>query len=169
VNQMGVTFTILAVAILIQGGILAGVLITLRHLSGNIERLHTYAEKEVSPLLSEMKEIATCAKEILDSSRGTAANFRSISETVKLQVERVNATIEDTTNRARDQIARVDEVVSDAILRLEATSAIIQQNILTPVREVSALIRGVSSGLQFLFTSRKNPVNEAHQDEELFI
>ena len=77
--------------------------------------------------------------------------------------------IEDTTDRAKVQISRADEVITDAIEKMEATSEIVQENILAPVRETAALIRGVSSGLQFFFSRRKNQVDEVHQDEELFI
>ena len=98
-----------------------------------------------------------------------ADNFAQVSETVKVQVQRVNDVIEDTTDRARLQIAKVDEVVSDAVDRMQATTEVIQQSVLTPVRELSALIAGISSGMQFLFSKRKNHVDEVHQDEELFI
>jgi hypothetical protein len=40
---------------------------------------------------------------------------------------------------------------------------------LAPIREVSALVRGVSGGLHFLFARQKNQVDAVHQDEELFI
>jgi methyl-accepting chemotaxis protein len=109
------------------------------------------------------------AKQLLQNLHKATDNFTRISETVLHQVERVNAVIEDTTDRARDQIARADEVVTDAIEKMEATSAVVQQNVLAPIREVSALIRGVSGGLHFLFVGRKNPVDAVHQDEELFI
>ena len=52
---------------------------------------------------------------------------------------------------------------------MEATSEIVQENVLEPVRELSALIRGLSSGLNFLLGRKRNPVNEVHQDEEMFI
>ncbi len=60
-------------------------------------------------------------------------------------------------------------MVTDAIEKMEATSAVVQQNVLAPIREVSALIRGISRGLHFLFAGRKNPVDAVYQDEELFI
>ena len=88
---------------------------------------------------------------------------------MRSRVRDVNSVIEETTNRARQQISKADEVVTHAIQRAEATSKVVQESILAPIAELSALIRGLSSGLNLLFGRKRNPVNEAHQDEEMFI
>ena len=170
VENLVVVFIILtSVFIVIQVGVLAGVFVSLRRLVFNVERLRTDVEEKVEPTITDFKEVLVEAKDILSSVRGAAENFASISELVKYQVERVNAVIEDTTDRARIQISKADEVVTDAIQKMEATSEIVHDHILAPVSEVAAIIRGVSSGLQFLFARRKNQVDQVHQDEELFI
>ena len=170
VEKLVVVFIILtSIFIIIQVGVLAGVFASIRRLTFNVERLRTNVEEKVEPTITDFREVLGEAKDILSNVRGAAENFASISETVKHQVEQVNAVIEDTTDRARIQISKADEVVTDAIQKMEATSAIVQENILTPVHEVSAIIRGVSSGLQVLFARRKNQVDQVHQDEELFI
>jgi methyl-accepting chemotaxis protein len=160
---------IMAIFVVAQVGVLAGVFVSLKKLALNVERLRTNVEEKIDPMMAEFKEVLGEATQILRSIRTGAENFASISETVKYQVERVNAVIEDTTDRARDQIARADDVVANAIEKMEATSVIVQQHVLAPVREVSALIHGVSGGLQFLFGRKRNSVDTVHQDEELFI
>ena len=158
-----------AVAIIVQVCVLSGIFVSLKKLALSVERLRTETEKKVDPAISELRDVLGDAKTVLRSISATAQNFAGISETVRYQVERVNAVIEDTTDRAKDQIARADEVVTDAIEKMQATSAVVQQNVLAPIREVSALVRGVSGGLHFLFSGRKNQVDTVHQDEELFI
>jgi methyl-accepting chemotaxis protein len=159
----------ICVAIIIQLCVLGGVFVSLKRLASTVERLHFEMDKKLDPAVTEFREVLGDARQVLQNLHKTTENFAGISETVRYQVERVNAVIEDTTDRARDQIARADEVVTDAIEKMEATSAVVQQNVLAPIREVSALIRGVSGGLHFLFAGRKNPVDAVHQDEELFI
>ncbi|MCI0423855.1 MAG: hypothetical protein L0387_12870 [Acidobacteria bacterium] len=156
-------------AIMVQVGVLAGIFASVKKLAFNTERLRMEMEQKIDPAVADFREVLGDAKQVLHNLHTAAENFAGISETVKYQVERVNAVLEDTTDRARDQIARADEVVTDAIEKMEATSAIVQQNVLAPIREVSALIRGVSGGLHFLFAGRKNQVDAVHQDEELFI
>jgi methyl-accepting chemotaxis protein len=168
-NLVAVFIILTSVFIAIQVGVLAGVFVSIRRLVFNVERLRTDVEEKVEPTITDFKEVLVEAKDLLSSVRGAAENFASISESVKYQVERVTAVIEDTTDRARIQISKADEVVTDAIQKMEATSEIVHDNILVPVSEVAAIIRGVSSGLQFLFARRKNAVDQVHQDEELFI
>ena len=158
-----------SILIAVQIGFLAGVFVSIRKLTFNVQRMRSDVEQKVQPAMSEFREVLGEAKHVLQIVRGASENIAGISESVRYQVERVNGVIEDTTERARVQISRADEVVTDAIQKMEATSAIVQQSILTPIREASAIIRGVHCGLHFLFARRRNSVDQVHQDEELFI
>jgi methyl-accepting chemotaxis protein len=170
VDNLVVTFIgLTAVTIVVQVCVLSGIFVSIKKLASNVERLRFEMDKKFDPAVTEFREVLADAKLVLQNLHKATENFAGISETVRYQVERVNAVIEDTTDRARDQIARADEVITDAIEKMEATSAVVQQNVLAPIREVSALIRGVSGGLHFLFARRKNQVDAVHQDEELFI
>jgi methyl-accepting chemotaxis protein len=170
VEKLALVFIIIiGIFVIIQVSMLAGIFLSIRKLVANIEQLRESVAAKTEPALADFRDVLGEAKHIVRGFQATTENFAGISETVKYQVERVNAVIEDTTDRARDQIARADEVVTDAIEKMQATSAIVQQHVLAPVREVSALIRGVSGGLQFLFSRKRNQVDAVHQDEELFI
>jgi methyl-accepting chemotaxis protein len=168
-NLVVIFIGLTTVAIVVQVCVLGGIFISIKKVAFNVERLRFEMEQKINPAVVEFRDVLGDAKQVLQSLRTAAENFAGVSETVRYQVERVNAVIEDTTDRARDQIARADEVITDAIEKMEATSAVVQQNVLAPIREVSALIRGVSGGLHFLFAKRKNQVDAVHQDEELFI
>ena len=169
-DNLVVTFIgLTAVTIVVQVCVLSGIFVSIKKLASNVERLRLEMDKKFDPAVTEFREVLADTKLVLQNLHKATENFAGISETVRYQVERVNAVIEDTTDRARDQIARADEVITDAIEKMEATSAVVQQNVMAPIREVSALIRGVSGGLHFLFAGRKNPVDAVHQDEELFI
>jgi hypothetical protein len=53
---------------------------------------------------------------------------------------------------------------------VETTADVVQRNVLAPIQEISAVVKGVRSGLEFLFSRRRAPsVSEATQDEQLFI
>ncbi len=134
-----------------------------------LEMVRTSVEEKINPLFEDSRASLVQLKAVLENIQRTTQNFASVSDLVKEQAEKVTLTLQDTTDRARYQIARADEVVSDFVEKLQVSSTIIQQNILTPVREISALIRGVSSALEFLFKRQRPPVDRVHQDEELFI
>ena len=168
-NLVGVLLILVAVFICLQLGTMVALLAAVRKMGGNLDRMRVMVEQQGEPAIKEMREVLGEFKDILKSARAATENLTGVTETVRRQIGEVNSVIEETTDRARQQISKADEVVTHAIERMEATSQVLQENILTPVGELSALIRGLSSGLNVLFGRKRNPVNEAHQDEEMFI
>ncbi len=60
--------------------------------------------------------------------------------------------------------------MNDLVARVESTADSVQKGVLGPIQEMSAVVKGVRSGLEFLFTRRRvTNVSEATQDEQLFI
>jgi uncharacterized protein YjbJ (UPF0337 family) len=146
-----------------------GIFKSLKQLLVSLERRLATFEGKITPLLGDVKERLDQAKDVIENLRKTTENFVVVSEMVKGQAEKVNVTLQETTDRARAQIAKADEIVSDVVSKIQVTADVIQQNILAPVREISALIRGVYCAMQILFGRRHSPIDRAHQDEELFI
>ena len=73
-------------------------------------------------------------------------------------------------DKSRSQIVRVDRMVTDLVEKVETTADAVQKGVLGPIQEVSAVVKGVRSGLEFLFSRRRvTNVSEATQDEQLFI
>jgi hypothetical protein len=63
----------------------------------------------------------------------------------------VDATVNDTVDRARLQIIRADELVSRTLDRVEQTSDMVHKTVISPVRQLSGLMQGITVGLEFLF------------------
>jgi hypothetical protein len=59
-------------------------------------------------------------------------------------------------------------MVSDLVQKVETTSDAVQRGVLAPIQEVSAIIKGMQAGLEFLFSCRRTTsVSEAARDERL--
>ena len=72
-------------------------------------------------------------------------------------------------DKSRAQVIRTDRMVSDLVQKVETSSDAVQRGVLAPIQEVSAIIKGMQAGLEFLFSRwRTTSVNEAAQDEQLF-
>jgi methyl-accepting chemotaxis protein len=168
-NLAVILIILMSLFVILQVGILAGLFVSVRRLVTNVEHLRTNLEEKAEPIIADFREILDHSKDIARNLRASAENFTNVSGNVKYQIERVSATLEDTTDRARAQISKIDEAVADAVQKFETVTGAIQRTIYAPIREMSAIIRGVSSGLHFLFAGRRNRVDEVHQDEELFI
>ncbi|HEY4682521.1 MAG TPA: hypothetical protein VIH17_04640 [Candidatus Acidoferrales bacterium] len=166
---LGVFIAVTALAVILQMLILAGMYRHLQALSREFRKLSADFDEKVTPVLSGIRAVVS------DSQRGISsilANAADISQRARDQVIRFDSVMADAADRLRLQIIRVDQMLSVALGRIEETGTTVRQNVLAPIREASALIHGVKTGLDFILSRRKSsPVERAqqHQDEELFI
>ena len=66
----------------------------------------------------------------------------------------MDATVTDAMDRARLQIIRGDELLTRTMDRVEHTSEMVQKTVVSPVRQLSGLMQGITVGLEFLFGGR---------------
>jgi hypothetical protein len=83
-----------------------------------------------------------------------ADNLQQSTTLLRDQVKRVDATVNDAVDRGRLQIIRADELLSRTLDRVEQTSDMVHKTVISPVRQLSGLMQGLSVGLEFLFGSR---------------
>jgi hypothetical protein len=94
---------------------------------------------------------------------------------VRSEVERVDATVSDVMDRARLQVIRADEMLTRTFDRVEHTSEVVTRTVVSPVKQVSGIVKGVTAGVEFLFSrrGRKNgdsrPQRRAVPQDEMFI
>jgi len=158
---------LVAVAILIQTGAMLGIWLSIRKIPGQIEGVRTDVRQRLDPLTQSMTEIVANSREPV---RNITANLAEISRLLRDRTSNVDEVLADAVDRSRLQIIRVDQMVSDLVTRVETTADVVQRSVLTPVQEISAVIKGVRSGLEFLFARRRpSNVTEGTAEEQLFI
>jgi hypothetical protein len=82
----------------------------------------------------------------------------------------VDGLVAELVDRSRAQVIRMDRMVSDLVQKVETTSEAVQRGVLAPIQEISAVIKGMQAGLDFLFSRRRTTsASETTQDEQLFI
>ncbi len=69
---------------------------------------------------------------------------------VRGQVERLDATVTDIVDRTRLQVIRADELLNRTMDRIEETSDAVHRTVISPVRQLSGVIQGLTAGLEFL-------------------
>ena len=92
-------------------------------------------------------------------------NFNDSSVMVRHQVERLDATMGDLLDRARLQVIRADELVSRGLDRVEETGDLVNKTVVSPVRQVTGLLQGLTAGLEFFFSGRRRSSRDGVQDE----
>lgn len=170
-NDIAITLVIVtAVAVLIQLAILYGIFKSVSRLTQEITEARLSFDRAKEPLMSDVKALLNQSIELVSHLNRISEDFYRISSTARMQIEKVDGVVTEAADRARQHVQRLDAIVGDAIEKVEHTSRVIQDNILEPVRQVSAVIKGVRTGLEFLTSKRQPaPVDKATQDEAMFI
>jgi uncharacterized protein YoxC len=168
-NTIIAAFVIVAaVAIVLQTGILFALYKALRESSTRIEGIAGRIEKQASPLLATANTILEDAQPKLAE---ITANLVESTATMREHVAQVGEATTEIVERVRLQAVRLDEFVTGAANKLEATSEMIQTSVLSPMRRVRAIVQALSAGLNFLRAHRAQKKTSATEveDEEMFI
>lgn len=166
-SMLIVVLVLVAVAIVLQASAMVGIWMSVRRIPTQIENIRADVKQRLDPLTQSMTEILENSREPV---RSISANLAEISRILRDRTGHVDAVVGDLVDKSRLQIIRVDQMVTNLVEKVETTSDAVQQNVLAPIREVAAVVRGVRTGLEFLFARRRSAsVTEATQDEQMFI
>ena len=168
-GNAGVTAALIlvAVAVLMQAGAMLGIFLATRRIAEQVVTVRSEIKQRIDPVAQSVQEIAQNSREPIRTIMGNLAEISNILRNRAANADQVAA---DLLDRSRSQVDRVDRMVTDLVDRVENTAEVLQVGVLTPIREISALAKGVRSGLDFLFSHRRvTRVSEATQDEQLFI
>jgi hypothetical protein len=141
-----------AAAVVLQAGILVALYLGARQSSARIEALAFEVRMKVLPAVETAQMMLA---ELQPKLTVIADNLTETTLSVRAQVERMDATMNDAVDRARLQIIRADELLTRTLDRVEETSDMVHKTVISPVRQFSGLIQGVTAGVEFLLGSRR--------------
>ncbi len=166
-TALRVALILVALAVLMQAAAMVGIWLALRKIPPQVEGIRTDLKQRLDPLTQAVTEVVTNSREPLER---ITANLADISHMLRERTANVDALVAELVDKTRVQIIRVDQMVSGLVERVENTADAVERQVLGPVQEVSAVLKGLRSGLEFLFSRRRvSNVSEATQDEQLFI
>jgi methyl-accepting chemotaxis protein len=137
--------------VLLQAGLLAAMYLSMRKSSARLEALANEVKTKALPTLETAQAMLT---ELRPKLTVIADNLAETTHSVRSQVERMDATVNDVVDRARLQIIRGDELLSRTLDRVEETSEMVHNTVVSPVRQFAGLIQGVTAGIEFLLGNR---------------
>jgi hypothetical protein len=154
-NLTTIFIAITGAGVVLQAGLLAAMYLAMRKSSTKFELLAEEVKSKAVPTLNETHSLLV---ELRPKLQVISDNLAEVTSTIRTQVQRVDATVNDALDRARLQVIRTDEMVTRTLDRVEATSDIVQKTVTSPVRHISGVIQGVTAGVEFFLRSqgRKN-------------
>jgi hypothetical protein len=150
-QNISIFIALTGLAVALQAGILLAMYLAMRE-SG--KRMEVLALELKTKLLPAAEEAQTIMQDLRPKLQVIAENLQASTTLMRDQVQRVDATVNDVVDRARLQVIRADELLSRTLDRVEQTSDMVHKTVISPVRQFSGLMQGITAGLEFLFGGR---------------
>jgi hypothetical protein len=136
--------------------------------------------KNIKQFRAQFEEVRPKAIQVLDSANETLVESRmqlteittktnKILDTTVDQAERTDVFLTEAMERARVQLDRVELVLDDSISRVHETVMLLNNGVLRPVRQVSGIVTGIRTALDYFTRGGRPNVSQATSDEEMFI
>jgi hypothetical protein len=156
-----------AAAVVIQAGILVALFVAVKKSTSRMEALATEVKTKVMPTVDTAQSMLVEWRPKFDN---IASNVSETTTVVRGQVERLDATVTDIVDRTRLQVIRADELLNRTMDRIEETSDVVHRTVVSPVRQLSGIIQGLTAGLEFLLGGERRRRHDVSvPQDEMFI
>jgi hypothetical protein len=188
---VAIAAVIVALSFVVQAFMFAFTYRSLQKLSATAASVQAKAEpviEKMGPVIEQIQGTIVTVKGAVDKvslqameafekvtveTRAVAAAISVTSQEVSglalHQATQISETMDQATLALARQVAELDQLVTRTQRRIEGTTIEVQETVLEPIREVSALLNGLKRMLEVLFHRGRKPIDQAYQDEELFI
>src|SRR5215471_7803082 len=164
-QTMNIFVIVAAAAIILQFIVLLAMYVSMRKSQQKVDSLVGDLKQHGVPVLIAANNFLTengpKVSTILDNAAATTT-------TVRAQVERIDATVNDVLDRTRLQVIRTDELVTRTLDRVEETTEIVEHRVLTPIRRLAGLVTGVTAGIGALVGGIRGNGRGGGDDGEMF-
>ena len=157
-----------AVAVMIQAGILVALFVAVRKTSGRVEALASEVTSKALPAIETAQQLLVTVKPRVED---IVVNAEQTARMARSQMERLDATVNDIVDRTRLQVIRADELVNRTMDKVEETTDMVHRTVVSPIRQLSGLMQGVSAGLEFFLGRKRRQPRDGMgvPQDELFI
>ncbi len=165
-NLLPVFIAVTAAAVVLQALILIAMFVAMRKTSARVEAIATQVSTKVIPTAELAQNMLT---ELRPKIELAVTNASETSTLVRNQLERLDATINDIVDRTRLQVIRADEIVGRTLDKVEETTEMVHNTVISPVRQISGLMHGLSVGVSALLGRTRSRNGGAVPQDEMFI
>lgn len=153
-DKMSIFVALTGIAVLLQAGVLLAIYLAMRKSTQHLEELAGDVKTKLMPTLTQAQEMINDLRPKIET---IVENLRDGTTVLRSEVQRVDAVVNDVIDRARLQVIRADELLGRTMDRVEHTSEIVHRTVISPVKQISGLVQGITVGLEFLFgRNRRN-------------
>src|SRR5205085_12560084 len=153
-EHLNVFIALTAAAILLQALVMLGIFLSLRKTTAKVDGLTQEMRTRALPAVEAAQSLITASAPKLEE---IVANVHTTTALVRGQVERLDSTVNDIVDRTRLQVIRADELVTRTMDRVEEATETVQHTVVSPVRQLTGIMQGVSVvlGVLFVYSARR--------------
>jgi len=161
---------ILAVAVLMQTLVFLGIIRTIRQLTAKMESLSGELIKHVEAVSEKTNETLGTIRELGESLVPVKDRMVHAADILHQRIVKIDEFLEETTGAARLEVHKLRSRIESTSNRVEQLLEDLQDCVMTPVHEISAITRGIRAGFNLLFRRHKSAAAEVEEpNEEMFI
>jgi len=167
-NQLAIFVAITSAAVVIQALILIALYLSVRKTSARMEALAIEVKTKTLPTIETAQSLLV---ELRPKIESIAENVSHSTTVVRAQMERLDAALSDVLDRSRLQVIRADEIITRTMDKVEETTDIVHKTVVSPLRQASGLIQGLTAGLEYFVGRRRRHAGDGMgvPQDELFI
>ena len=166
------SFVVIAAAMVAVAVVVSRVAGTVRSVERRVDPLVV----RVGALTDQVREIAAQGREVAEqlsvmSGHLTAASqhFSESMAMVKEEVREMKEIVGLSADAAREKVERISRSVDRTHDQLMNTTVFIQSKLVSPAREIAAIMAGVRRGLEVLVAPTPKQIDQTYAEEEMFI
>lgn len=163
--------------------VIAAAMIAIAIIVSRVVRTVTNVERRVQPLVErvgaltdQVREIAMQGREVAEqvslmSGHLTTASlhFAESMALVKEEVRDLKQIVGLSAEMAHEKVESIARTIDETQQQFTATTLFIQSKIVSPAREIAAIMAGVRRGLEVLVSPAPKQIDQTYGDEEMFI
>jgi uncharacterized protein YoxC len=160
---------VITVSMVVQAFFLWRLATSSRLLMDRLKGLADELESDGKEIMGQLRGIVESLQHLRNVSEGVETTANEINQMFGARVRDVDRLVGQLVEVGSIQAERVDAVVSDTVQKFEETTAVVQQDIVRPVVEISSIVKGLKAGLEYLFSKKQIVPEDTYPEDELFI
>jgi methyl-accepting chemotaxis protein len=134
-----------------------------------VNKIHDKVEPLADKTEPILEMVRSSMNELVPKLVAVSDDVVELSRTARDQVNRVGELLTDLAQQAKAQVAKIDGAVESTVDSVQHAGESVKDAVLKPVREVNGVLAGIKTAISVYSHGRRQSVDHATQDEEMFI
>ena len=132
------------------------------------ELVYTVRPK-IDEIFDGINDFVKTTKPVGEQLVNISIDLKEMVESAKDSTHDVSDLIKDTSATARRQVSKIDNVLTDTVKKMEVISTAVMDNLLSPLSEIAAVLKGVRVALGYLKGDRPRRSYRDVDEEDMII